>query len=176
MIDIMLVSVIVLVAAVIGLISLLAIAANDIKFRLQAMKAKKKGYGLVGITGNNYIEKFYWRQLTDKAEIKGNTYLLLPKFMTRQKGIPTYHFYEGDARPIDMMKKGRDKLISPELFSNIIIKAKAAGMMPGKTPKDLMFYLTIASAGASIFCLLLVFNISSEWGDIIRQIPALCGA
>jgi len=154
-------------------IAILAVTWSSVKLAIQKMWYIKKGFGLVGIVGDNFIEKFHWRKFEKRVKVGKNSYSILRHFIIKQFGIPTIHFYEGDSNPIDMLKRNRDKLIDPELYDITLIKERASGSISQTKGNNMMFYLTLGACIGSLLAVALVFNMSGQMTTISQQVAHL---
>lgn len=146
----------------------------EIKLKLQKTFAKKKGFGLVGLVGNNYKIKYYWKKLDDEIKIDNGHYLVHPKFIVINNGIPTIFFHKSDPRPIDMLRNKRDRRIpTPEMIDIIVEKSKEAGSISKDKRMDMKDMMLMGACFGALAAAALCFMMYSNWSDAIELIPVI---
>jgi hypothetical protein len=125
-----------------------------IMFGFNAMFKKRKGFGLICIVGHNFSIKLYFKKFVNDFEIDGSYYKYLPHFVVRLFGLPAIFFYEGDSKPIDMLKRARDKVIPADLMGLGLKKARLQGGLLNENKQDkMMFIMLLSNLGISAIVL-----------------------
>lgn len=157
-------------------IALIALCWGSIKLHLQKMWYVRKGLGLLCIVDNASIGRYYWRRLKGEVDINGFLYKIYPHFTIRVTGIPTIYFYENDSKPIDMLHRARDTLISPEMLSIVVKKARASGSISQDKQNPMLFYLVLGACIFGLLAMAISFNMSTTVNDMAKQVASIAAA
>ena len=147
----------------------LIVSYQQVKLRFQFILARKLKKGLVRIVGHNYILQTYVKKFAPKMEVKNHVYTCNDRLVIMENKVPVLYFYEGDTKPINMLKIG-ESLEDPELLNEIILKAHAAGVQGAMKEQKYMLWASLAAAGAAAICCVLVFRSQTVLTEILRLV------